>query len=129
MVIAKNINISNNVTQLDGVYIAQSGKVNTCSAVSENGSGFNLSMKPGSACNGNAIKINGAIVSEENVILNRTYGGGDLSTPSREDNRKAAAETINYTPNTFLVPYYLGNLGGDIEGFKTTSATSLPVRY
>ena len=127
IVASGDLTIANNVKNLDGVYIAGGNingaqvdgkKIVTCTDAS-----LDLSMNGN--CNNTSLTVRGAIISAASPSLNRVFGGGDLRAPNYKD----SSEILNYTPNTFLVPYYLGNLGGDIEGFKTTSATSLPPRY
>lgn len=91
VIIAKNIYIQGNVSQIDAWLIAQKGTVNTCIDVSESAP---LSVN---ICN-QQLRVNGP-VSTNRLILKRTYGsdpGGEKGVP---------AEVFNLRADTYLWIY------------------------
>lgn len=117
MFVARNINIQPNVTRLDGVYVAQSGSIDTCSGVSD-ASKF-------TSCR-NELVVNGAMIADR-VEFNRTRGtlrigrqgegrsgvapgnsvtecdNGTGSTSGMAGGRTCAAEVISFSPEIYLV--------------------------
>ena len=83
LVVNGNINIAPWVTQLDGVYIAQGGTINTCAGAVRD-------------C-GNQLVVNGSFMAKK-VLLNRTKGtvrSGDINE-SRTSGK--SAEVFNFSP-------------------------------
>jgi len=88
-VVSGSITIQNNVTKIDGVYVA-AGDINTCEQT-DSSTYFTL-------CN-NQLEVNGSLISKGRVNLKRTYK--DL----RQANNTVpyeVAEVINYRPEVWL---------------------------
>jgi hypothetical protein len=69
------------------------------------------------------LYLTGAIVARNSPRFTRTIGGGktDPSVP---------AETINYTPNLWLTPWYLNSPNSQTpSNWVTTSESNLPARW
>lgn len=129
-----SIYISPNVSQLDGVYVAQGGTINTCAP----GFGAYSSATLYDNCT-NQLTVNGAFVAQ-NVNLYRTFaslrnsqGGESPLGPLGPDNctingarsgtYDCAAEVFNFSPETFLSKPALGsppNVGGIKYDFITS---------
>ncbi|MBQ1528198.1 hypothetical protein IIZ77_00950, partial [Candidatus Saccharibacteria bacterium] len=101
IIIGKNINIDSNVTRIDAWLIAtdddiHGGTIDTCADVADN----DLSN---SICT-NQLTINGQLYGGQ-VKFKRTFGG-DPATNSTVTSTQTSlidpAETINYTPSTFV---------------------------
>lgn len=101
LIVKGNIYIDKNVTQLDGVYIAQpsdasNGILYTCT----NGSTLynsNVFSNLYTNCNQQLI-INGAVIAKQTRLL-RTYGSlRDATTPPGRP-----AEKFNFTPEVYMV--------------------------
>ena len=115
-----NIYISPNVSQLDGVYVAQGGTINTCAP------GFSAYSAATLYDNcTNQLTVNGAFVAKK-VNLYRTFaslrnsqGGESPLGPLGPDNctingarsstYDCAAEVFNFSPETFLSKPALGS--------------------
>ena len=124
LIVKGNIYISPNVAQLDGVYVAQGGTINTCAK--------NYGNFPSSELYDNCTKqlvVNGAFVAQK-VNLYRTFAslrnsqGGEsplvstgdcsinVSRGPRNGNYDCAAEVFNFSPETFLSKPALGSAPG-----------------
>jgi|GEM_PF-1678759 len=131
LVATGNIYIDPNVSQLDGVYVAQtgaagSGTINTCAP----GFGAYSAATLYDNCT-NQLTVNGAFVAQK-VNLYRTFGslrnslggesplnlsGGDCTLSTRLGQRTdktydCAAEVFNFSPETFLGKPALGSAPG-----------------
>ena len=125
IIIAKNININSNVTQLDAWLVAASlnsegtivtgGTIDTCADVGDNA----LSS---TVCT-NRLTINGQLYGG-NIKFKRTTGGD----PAEAGGSTLAypAEIINYTPSTYL---WGANQSNNKNNPRTVYVRKLPVRY
>jgi hypothetical protein len=109
VIIAKNINIQQSVTNVDAWLIASS-TVNTCS-----NSGAKLS---GDICK-ELLTIHGPVVADK-LVLNRTAGSG--TGPASGD----PAEIINLRPDAYLWAQLVASGSGKAETVKTVE---LPPRF
>jgi hypothetical protein len=129
-IIANNIYISSNVKYIYGTYIARN-QISTCGQIQGNGAPlakFKLDAS-GNATEQtadcyNQLQVDGALVSLKSPVFQRTIGGG------RGADIKTASEIINYTPNLWLVPWYI-NSGQDEtpSDWVITGETNLPARW
>ncbi len=100
-----NIKIASNVTQLDGVYIAQGvpqlggagGYIYTCTQ--SDGSFFDAS-NIGNSCS-QGLTFNGAVLANA-IRLLRTNGDYTTSSPNEAHSNQNIAETFVYTPEVWL---------------------------
>ena len=126
LVVKGNIYIDNNVTQLDGAYIAQpnggvGGNIYTCTtsaaALPLNGSLYNT-------CN-TKLTVNG-LFSAKQVHLMRTSGtiSQSQSTESRAANN--AAEVFNYNPSVWIAQPAAGSNTNNTKAGEYDAITSLP---
>ncbi|MEO8105389.1 MAG: hypothetical protein ABI602_03580 [Candidatus Saccharibacteria bacterium] len=135
LIVKGNIFISPNVSQLDGVYVAQNGTINTCAP----SVGVYLPSEVYDNCT-NQLTVNGAFVAK-NVNLYRTFaslrnsqGGESPLGPLGPDNctingarsttYDCAAEIFNFSPETFLSKPALGR-SANVGGIKYDFITSL----
>jgi hypothetical protein len=129
-IIANHIYVSGNVTELYGTYIARD-RFNTCNDPSlSSQTGFNLNQTLagiGNSSDGawsaackNQLTITGALISKNRPSFLRTNGAGrdDTSTP---------AEIIQYSPNLYLTPYALSQLGDQVN-WRLMDLKQLPAR-
>ena len=118
-IIAKgNIYIDNDVTNIDGTFIAQTdgpdvndkGNIYTCT---DSNATLFPAAKLATACDKQLV-VNGGLIAQEVRFL-RTAGSIDTSTSSVETpsysngTGTGAAEVINYTPEVYLAPSPLRN--------------------
>lgn len=139
IIIADNIDITNNVSRIDAWLIAKN-KINTCAY--DNYSGFMKGNYISSAANGglNAnrcnkeLVINGPVVANE-ITLNRTAGAG--TTPAEYYSKKASlsvedayyaqrGEIFNLRSDAYLWGYYQAQRNGILT---TVYSKELPTRY
>lgn len=130
-----NINIYAGVSYIDANLISKNGTINDCST---NTAGSSLSYSENGSCD-NQLVIDGSISTATTPHFTRTRGAEqDGSFMAACGNRAAQlsvsystpAECISYSPNLYLVPWFLSqkNSGGDIN-WQTIDETSLPARY
>ena len=106
LVVRGNIYISENVTQLDGVYIAQpaangsGGRIYTCVGHG-NRNIFTTSPQAFNNCN-RKLTINGAFIARQVRFL-RTNGSLRDSSPGEQASSPTIAEVFNFSPELFLV--------------------------
>lgn len=118
-VVAKNIIVTGNVTQISGNFYA-SGRFITCNegpwSTGENASKATAITTTG-ACSGR-LAVNGTItVANQNsgsLVLNRSFGGITTGQP---------AEIVRMRPESFLTPYENNLI------FTTAHESELPARY
>lgn len=139
IIIADNIDITNNVSRIDAWLIAKN-KINTCAY--DNYAGFIAGNYIESAANGglNAnrcnkeLVINGPVVASE-IALNRTAGAG--TTPAEYYSKKASlavedayyvqrGEIFNLRSDAYLWAYYQAQRNGILT---TVYSKELPTRY
>jgi len=149
-IIANNIYIDSNVSYLFGNYIAGvtgDGKGSFHSCATTGGAVTTTTNWGNNAGNNqcsNQLTIGGAIVTKQSPKFQRTFGGGttqtlnnsgDLTNPSNSkdstinNNDVAPAEIIDYTPNTFLTPYYNDSTQGANTLWRTQRERGLPARF
>jgi hypothetical protein len=125
LVVNGNIYIDRGVTQLDGIYIAQStgaantGIIYTCT----NGSTPYTVSSAGTFnndCNDNTLVVNGAFVAKQ-VQFMRTRGTVKQSSPGEAIGNTNQAEVFNYNPAVWMVQPPSAPSQG-----KYDSITSLP---
>lgn len=95
-----NIHVGNNVTRLDGLYVAQptnatTGVIYTCQALTQF-TPLPLTGQLGSLC-GSKLTVNGAFVARQ-VRLLRTIGTLRQSLPTEEPTSNNIAEVFNLNP-------------------------------
>lgn len=109
LIVDGDLKISNDVTQLDGVYVA-TGDIITCSEAAAD------TDEIYEQC-GNPLEVNGSLIAE-NIKLNRhgqssmrfdspaqhPYQSPDNDCAEGAQRRVCAAETINFSPEIFLAP-------------------------
>lgn len=108
IIIAKNINIKSNVTNIDAWLVAQSGAINTCSDAPTN-------LIIGSTCS-QGLNINGPIMTKD-IVLKRTKnsaGNGDVP-----------AETLNLRSDAYLWAYARAK---QTTSYKNAYVVELPPR-
>ena len=109
IIIADNISIHKDVTQIDAWLIA-TGTINTCS---------NAPSSPSvSHCEG-PLRINGPVIAK-NLLLYRTYGSEDIDTLD------TPAEVINLSADSYVWAQNQAEMSG---GLRTVSVRELPPRY
>lgn len=118
LIVSGNIYVDSNVSELDGIYVAQGDGTNTGKFVSCSDSTPQALYGSGNiaTCNQQLV-VNGAVAAQK-VILNRTYGdinGGGIPHP------QAPGEVIRFTPLLWM-PSAIG--GSGTGGWQ--SVTSLP---
>lgn len=133
IILANNINISANVTQIDAWLVtvgtvANEGIVDTCA-------GFIIGSSSSNDCN-KTLLINGPTIANT-ILLNRTAGawtrtnfnqndGPGASNDLSDDGSVTPAEIFNYRPDTLLWSY------GQSQDFSQATVTyerELPPRY
>jgi hypothetical protein len=123
LVVLGNIFIGGNVTQLDGVYIAQrnggaGGNIYTCAngttpPTLTNGAFYN-------GCN-NRLTINGAFVANSVEFL-RTFGTLSQSTPGETSGASTGGEVFNFNPTLWMAQPL--DTDGRVDNYD--AITSLP---
>ena len=95
-----NINISNNVTQIAGSYMA-TGNINDCviggNLPSPSGNMFNDIRQPSANSCGNQLVVNGVLEANQ-IKFDRTYDSLYESTPSSSDNNGSHGGNWVYNP-------------------------------
>ena len=94
LVVADNINIDNNVSQVDAWLLAADGAVNTCT-------GFEIGPSSAASC-GNGLTVNGLIAAKK-VDFNRTAGAGRgraSGDPAEQINMSLSTYQWLYSTNT-----------------------------
>ncbi len=132
-IIADNdINIKSNVTNIFGNYVTRRGHIYTCAEDKNKSSSSDISnMKISSElgttqkCNNNGLKVQGALISYDNIVFHRTYGAENF----KESTRSIPSEEVDYTPNTFLLPYYQSYKFEDKTNFVVRTANNMIPRY
>jgi len=104
LIVSGNIYIDKGVTQLDGMYVAQTGAPNTgiiytCTDLSTPYT-VNTSGTFNTPCQ-NKLTVNGAFIAKQ-VQLLRTKGTVKQSTAGEASNSVNQAETFNYTPAVWM---------------------------
>lgn len=126
LVVKGNIYVDNNVTQLDGAYIAQpnggsGGNIYTCTtsaaALPLNGSLYNT-------CN-TKLTVNG-LFSAKQVHLMRTSGTISQSTAAESRAANNAAEVFNYNPSVWIAQPAAGSNTNNTKVGEYDAITSLP---
>lgn len=126
LVVRGDIFIDNNVTQLDGVYIAQAngavgGNIYTCatgpSVLALNGALYNT-------CN-TKLTVNG-LFSAKQIHLMRTSGTISQSTAAESRTSNSAAEVFNYNPSLWIAQPAPGSNTNNTKVGDYDSITSLP---
>lgn len=116
LIVRGNIYIDNNVTQLDGMYVAQpksdgtKGRIYTCARVAGGYVPVTDSALMFSACGASGLQprltVNGALIAQR-VLFNRTIGSlrdSRYQEGPYMPNASSAAEIINFSPEMFLSP-------------------------
>lgn len=132
-IIADNdINIKSNVTNIFGNYVTRRGHIYTCAedknkSSSSDMSNMKISSELGTTqkCNNNGLKVQGALISYDNIVFHRTYGAENFE----ESTRSIPSEEVDYTPNTFLLPYYQSYKFEDKTNFVVRTANNMIPRY
>jgi hypothetical protein len=113
VIIANNINIAGNVTNVDAWLVASgtNGIINTCSDVGP------TAALTTSICS-NALLVNGPVMAKQ-LYLRRTYGSDGSTTGD-------PAETFNLRPDAYLWATYQASKSARLE---TTYSEELPPRF
>ena len=118
IIIANNIIISDDVSQVDAWLIASgtgaNGRLNTCGA-----GGVNESTLPNSSQCSTQLTINGPVIS--NHLLLRRTGGAGTRTASGDP-----AEVFNLRPDAYM---WLANYRNETLKAKTVITSELPPRF
>jgi len=128
---AGNLSIASGVTTLYGNYIT-SGLYDCGTGANGNGTPGTADLGQGNTCS-QQLTVNGAIVSLASPRFQRTFGAGSLTTDTSlasDTSPMAPSEVLNYTPNSFLTPFYNNTMAGSgATAWQATSQTELPARY
>lgn len=104
LVVKGNIYISDSVTQLDGLYVAQplddgtKGEIFTCATPSGQ-------TPPGLGACDKQLIITGAFLAKQVRFL-RTFGNLDEAVSNEGSNNSKAAEVFNFSPEMYLSPLH-----------------------
>jgi hypothetical protein len=112
VIIAKDIDISQSVTNVDSWLIARNGDINTCH---EHGTTSSLTVN---ICT-NKLTVNGPVMADK-IYLRRTAGSGT------QMNSGNPAETFNLRADAYLWAYERAREGASLH---TTYLNDLPPRY
>jgi hypothetical protein len=126
LIVKGNIYVGKDVTQLDGVYIAQpdganGGNIYSCAT------GFAAPALDGtlySKCN-KKLTVNG-LFSAKQVQLMRTNGTISQSSATESRTSNNAAEVFNYNPSVWIAQPAFGSNTGNTKAGDYDSITSLP---
>ncbi len=124
VIAAGNINISANVSHLDGVFVSKK-RITTCAEAIGRSLSTNSETSVSGSCNRSTLTVRGALVSQNSARFYRVYGSEHA--PGRIT---PAGEEVIYTPNTFLTPTLLsrGDDNDDTD-YVTTQANFSAARY
>ncbi len=124
LIVKGNIYIAPNVTQLDGIYIAQpqegnestTGQIFTCARnytayTSASAVYTNCSGGYGGPYNTQSLRVNGSFIAQR-IILNRAVNTLNNSTFREPQASSQAAEIFNYSPEIILSPPVFRPTGG-----------------
>lgn len=143
-VIADNdINVNAAVSNMFGNYISRGGRISTCKEakgtetddtdykVKPRVISTKLGVEDSMACNRKPLKVQGTLMSAGDVIFYRTYGSENFDEKTHHDEkvRALASEEVDYTPNTFLLPYYQSYNFEDKTSFIVRTAKNMIPRY
>lgn len=143
-VIADNdINVNAAVSNMFGNYISRGGRISTCKEakgtetddtdykVKPRVISTKLGVEGSMVCNRKPLKVQGTLMSAGDVTFYRTYGSEnfDEKTHHDEEVRALASEEVDYTPNTFLLPYYQSYNFEDKTSFIVRTAKNMIPRY
>jgi hypothetical protein len=120
IVVKGNIYIGPNVTNLDGVFVAQptgntGGKIVTCANSSK--------VTPTTGCD-QKLTINGSFIARQ-VQFKRTFGQVANANPGENPGASSAAEVFNFSPEVYLSPLH-PTLSRSVPFSKYDYITSLP---
>lgn len=126
LVVRGNIYVDNNVTQLDGAYIAQpnggsGGNIYSCAT---NASALPLNGALYNTCN-TKLTVNG-LFSGRQVHLMRTTGTISQSTAGESRAANNAAEVFNFNPSMWIAQPAPGTNTGNTKVGEYDAITSLP---
>lgn len=110
IVASGDIRVHPDVTNLDGLFVAQAGTIYTCAQGINND--YSASAVYG-ACR-NKLTVNGGLIADSIKFL-RMNGTVRSATPEELPNSGNIAEVINYTPEMYLTPSPL-SLPGEASG-------------
>lgn len=143
-VIADNdINVNAAVSNMFGNYISRGGRISTCKEakgtetddteykVKPRVISTKLGVEGSMVCNRKPLKVQGTLISAGDVIFYRTYGSENFDEKTHHDEkvRALASEEVDYTPNTFLLPYYQSYNFEDKTSFIVRTAKNMIPRY
>ncbi len=143
-VIADNdINVNAAVSNMFGNYISRGGRISTCKeakGTETDDTGYKvkprvistkLGVEGSMVCNRKPLKVQGTLISAGDVIFYRTYGSENFDEKTHHDEkvRALASEEVDYTPNTFLLPYYQSYNFEDKTSFIVRTAKNMIPRY
>ncbi len=123
-----NIYINSDVSQLDGVYIAQqsgggttTGEIYTCATDAN----LNMLRNPAELFNqcGKKLTINGAFIAKQVHLLRHT-GSVSESVPQETSGSAKISEVFNYSPELFLTQG--GGMPSESRSVQIDSLVSLP---
>lgn len=129
LIVRGNIYISNSVTTLDGLYVAQpeiadpdlGGRIYTCAI---NIGQFYAANQLQGSCN-SKLTVNGALVARQ-IKFYRTPGTVKDSTTTEASTSGNIAEVINFTPEMYMAPTALMDPNGGTSSGPYDSIYSLP---
>jgi hypothetical protein len=126
--VADNIYVAPGVTELYGTYIAREafhtcGKIQNTSLTGILKFGANQTFVNGETTCYKQLTINGAVISQGTLHLNRIFGGQNDNGQKITD----PSEIFQYTPAVYLAPYERTR-STTYDNWKTTSQKVLPAR-
>ena len=129
-----DIDILSKVSTIFGNYITRNAKkhIHTCAEMRDVKVGvYQEGLGVSKLCNAKSLKVQGSLISEDNISFNRTAGSENFDYKGHHDDKIRAipSEEIDYTPNTFLMPYYSSYKFDDNTRFVIRTANSILPRY
>jgi hypothetical protein len=117
----KDIKISNTVTQLNAILVAD-GKVDTCAEADQGGDNGQLLEN----CY-NSLVINGVVYSKRSIALDRVYGGGSVNGMNLDPGTlMQRAEIFSFDPKIVEWGY---DYKRETQPYTTTYIEELSTRY
>ncbi|HSX23669.1 MAG TPA: hypothetical protein VLE74_01065, partial [Candidatus Saccharimonadales bacterium] len=113
-----NIYIDHNITQLDGTFVAQSGKIYTCT----NNSTLYDATGLAANCNSSQLKVHGALVAQQVRLLRMFNTVGNANNALAPYANGTAAEIFDFSPEFWLaVPFDNGGSSGASNTYDSIS--------
>ncbi len=131
LVVRGNIYISHNVSQLDGLYIAQpkngaGGNIYTCSIGGTAPVSSVMFANCGASEEGRQLTVNGSFIAQR-IVLNRTGFSLRHSTYKEKFDTSRASEIFNFSPELYLSPPVFKSKSSPTSGTYQSITTLAPI--